>query len=398
MVPGPPMSEGALSGEEDLIPAVLAGERRALARLLTRIESRSDLAEAVVQRLHQHAGRAHVVGLTGAPGTGKSTLAAALARELRGRGESVAIVAVDPSSPLNGGALLGDRIRMSSLSGDAGIYMRSMAGRGTGSGLSKGMNAVATVLAAAGFGVVLVETVGAGQDEVAIAEEAQTTVVVTSPGAGDDIQAMKAGILEIADVLVVNKADQEGADRLVAALTFGRGRAASVDSGAPYPAPGAARGPEPSGFPGGHGEGTGHPTQRERGPLVAAGAGVDDERLSSAWDVAVLKTVATTGRGVVELGAALRRHRTWLAQRGRQGESARAMAEQRILRWVAAKAVERATAAARHSDGWSSLVDAVAAGHLAPSAAAGTVLHDLAAGPARERPAQELAGGAPQSP
>lgn len=203
---------------EDLVRRLLAGERRALARVITLVESATPEGRRAIALLHQHTGRAHVVGITGGSGAGKSTLAAALARELRQRGRSLGIVAVDPTSPFSHGALLGDRIRMQELSRDPEVFVRSMATRGELGGLAPTTAEVVAVLDAAGKDIVLVETVGAGQDEVEVASAADTTVVVLTPGAGDEVQAMKAGIMEVADLLVVNKADLPGADALVAQL------------------------------------------------------------------------------------------------------------------------------------------------------------------------------------
>lgn len=203
---------------EDLLARVRQGEIRAIARLITRVENSDAAAETAVRALYPHTGQAHVVGVTGAPGAGKSTLVNALTRVLRQREKKVGIVAVDPSSPFTGGALLGDRVRMSDLAGDRGVFIRSMASRGRLGGLAQTTAVVVKILDAAGYDVVLVETVGAGQAEVDIAEAAQTTVVIEAPGMGDDIQSIKAGILEIADILVVNKADRPGANRAVRSL------------------------------------------------------------------------------------------------------------------------------------------------------------------------------------
>lgn len=193
--------------------------RRELARLITGIENGDAAALQKVKALHAQAGNAGaVVGITGAPGTGKSTLVAALAREARARQRTVAILSIDPSSPFSGGAILGDRIRMRELSGDVGVFIRSMANRGAKGGLANAAADVVAVLDAAGYDLILLETVGAGQAEVDVARVADTVVVVEAPGLGDDVQAIKAGILEIADILVVNKADREGADATVAAL------------------------------------------------------------------------------------------------------------------------------------------------------------------------------------
>jgi LAO/AO transport system kinase len=201
-----------------LLPGVLAGDTRSIARLLTRAESGIEEARAALDAAYEGAGRAHVVGITGVPGSGKSTLVAKLVADIRRDGRTVAIVAIDPSSPFSGGAILGDRIRMAELAGDPGVFVRSMATRGALGGLAHGTLEAVDVLDAAGFDVVMIETVGVGQDEVDIARAAHTTVVVSAPGLGDDIQAIKAGILEIADVHVVSKCDRPEADRTVADL------------------------------------------------------------------------------------------------------------------------------------------------------------------------------------
>jgi LAO/AO transport system kinase len=198
-----------------LADAVLQGDRRALARLLTYVENEREGVEQALAALFLHTGHAHIIGVTGAPGTGKSSLVSALAKAYRAGGKTVGIIAVDPTSPFSGGAVLGDRIRMRDLSGDSGVFIRSMATRGSLGGLARATRDAVRVMDAAGFDVVMVETVGAGQSEVDIARAAQTTLVVEAPGLGDDVQAIKAGILEIADVLVVNKADRPGADNTV---------------------------------------------------------------------------------------------------------------------------------------------------------------------------------------
>ncbi len=202
----------------ELIKRLLTGDRRAIARLITIIENDGAEAQEALAALYPHTGRAHIVGVTGAPGTGKSTLVNELAKIYRKRDRTVGIIAVDPSSPFSGGALLGDRIRMRDLSGDPGIFIRSMATRGSLGGLARATADAVKVLDAAGYQTIFVETVGAGQSEVDIAKAAHTTIVVEAPGLGDEIQAFKAGITEIADIFVVNKADREGADSAALAL------------------------------------------------------------------------------------------------------------------------------------------------------------------------------------
>lgn len=199
------------------IDRIRAGDRRALAKFLTAVESDRASVSAELSQLYNYADAA-LIGVTGAPGVGKSALVAALTKRLRQRGQCVAIIAVDPSSPFSGGAILGDRVRMSSLSGDRGVFIRSMANRGRLGGLAWTTQDVARVLSAAGFDLVIIETVGAGQSDVEIARLAPTTIVVVAPGAGDSVQALKAGILEIGDILVVNKSDTAGAQETARSL------------------------------------------------------------------------------------------------------------------------------------------------------------------------------------
>lgn len=207
------------------VEGALAGDVRAIARLLSRAEAGDNEARPALDEMFRRAGRAHIVGVTGVPGSGKSTLVAKLAAEVRRGGRKIGIVAIDPSSPFSGGAILGDRIRMGELAGDPGVFVRSMATRGALGGLAHGTLEAVDVLDAAGFDMVMIETVGVGQDEVDVARAAHTTVVVSAPGLGDDIQAIKAGILEIADIHVVSKCDKAEAAKtlgdLKAMLTLG---------------------------------------------------------------------------------------------------------------------------------------------------------------------------------
>lgn len=201
-----------------LLDSFLRGDRLALARVLTQVENNTPEGRAMLNALFPRTGRAHLIGITGSPGTGKSTLVNQLALFYRGQNKTVAIVAVDPSSPFSGGAVLGDRVRMKDLSGDTGVFIRSMASRGSLGGLAQATAGEVQVFDAAGYEIVLIETVGAGQAEVDIVRLAHTTLVVEAPGLGDDIQAIKAGILEIADILVVNKADRPGVENTEKAL------------------------------------------------------------------------------------------------------------------------------------------------------------------------------------
>ena len=218
----------------DISQGFFKGDKLALARAISAIENEHASASKIMSDVAGHLGRAAIIGITGPPGAGKSTLTSALTSAFRGRGLTVGVVAVDPSSPLTGGAILGDRIRMTKFSNDDGVFIRSLASRGSVGGLSRATSKVAHLMDAAGFDIVLIETVGAGQSEVEIMNYADVTVVVSAPGLGDEIQAFKAGILEIADILVVNKADLEYADitvqQLKGSVALGRadGRAVEV--------------------------------------------------------------------------------------------------------------------------------------------------------------------------
>lgn len=287
-----------------LVQDVLAGNRRALARLITRIENSQPDARAALAALFPHTGRAYVVGITGAPGIGKSTVVNALARVLRIRQHTVGIIAVDPSSPFSGGAVLGDRVRMAELAGDPGVYIRSMANRGTLGGLAAATNDVVRVLDAAGFDVVLVETVGAGQSEVDIARTAHTTLVIDAPGLGDDVQAIKAGILEIADVLVVNKADHPGVQNTVRALRT------MLELGHRFR------------LSGHHGLGLAAQPEQARGE--------PDGPAYDFWQVPIIETIATERAGIEALADAVEAHRAYLTESGQLAERERYRIEAEI--------------------------------------------------------------------
>lgn len=262
-----------------------AANKLALSRLISEVENETSAGKAALDECFSRSGNAHLIGVTGAPGTGKSSLVNRLAQLIRRESkQTVAIVAIDPSSPFTGGAILGDRVRMRDLSGDAGVFIRSMASRGELGGLSRATAGVVQVLDAAGYDLILIETVGAGQSEVDIARLAHTTIVVESPGMGDDIQAIKAGILEIADILVVNKADRPGIENteraLRANLELGYSHRVSNKVGH-------------SGF-------------------VEENVALDTE----AWVPPVIKTIATEESGFPELIKAIADHRQYLQKTG----------------------------------------------------------------------------------
>ena len=209
-----------MTASPDLAQAVIRGQYRALAQAVSLVEREDPAAERLLADIYSSTGRARIVGITGSPGAGKSTLVAALAKHYRARQMRVGIIAVDPTSPFTGGAILGDRIRMADLYTDRGVFIRSMATRGFMGGLAKATNDVVDLLDASGFDIVIVETVGVGQDEVDVIRTVQSNIVLLVPGMGDDIQAIKAGIMEIGDIFVVNKADRPGADRTVTEITM----------------------------------------------------------------------------------------------------------------------------------------------------------------------------------
>jgi len=312
-----------------LVPAVLAGDERAIARMLSRAESASAEARDALDTMFAKAGRAHVVGITGVPGSGKSTLVAKLAAAVRASGRTIGIVAVDPSSPYSGGAILGDRIRMTDLGGDRGVFVRSMATRGALGGLAGGTLESVDVLDAAGFDVVVIETVGVGQDEVEVARAAHTTVVVSAPGLGDDIQAIKAGVLEIADIHVVSKCDKPDADRTVADLKT----------------------------------------------MLAIGLATGHRR---AWHPPVVPVTALRDEGVAVLLEAIDRHREALQTSGEMAVRRRDIAERRLLRAGEEMLRERF---AQHRDGQiAALLDELVQRRRSPRACARTLLQTLRIG------------------
>lgn len=304
------------------------GDQAALSRLISRAESGVEEARGALAEIYKSAGQAHVVGITGVPGSGKSTLVGKLAQQIRKSGRTVAVIAVDPSSPYSGGAILGDRIRMSDLALDPGVYIRSMATRGSTGGLARATLAVADILDAAGFDLIVIETVGVGQDEVEIARASHTTVVVSAPGLGDDIQAIKAGILEIADIHVVSKCDRPDANRTLTDLKAMLALAASL-------------GEKP------------------------------------AWQVPVVATSAQTDEGIAELLATIDRYRA-VQQASPLGPARlRHIAEYRALK--TAEDLLRTRFAAARNLGLAAIVEKISRRELDPFSAAESLLNNAAA-------------------
>jgi LAO/AO transport system kinase len=307
---------------EDLVERLLAGNRRALSRLLTLIENDAPEGRRALRLLYPRSGKAHTVGLTGSAGSGKSTLSGAIAREMRRRGRTLGIVAIDPTSPFSQGALLGDRIRMQDLTSDAEVFLRSMATRGNLGGVAPATAGVVTALDAFGKDVVLVETVGAGQDEVEVAAMADTTVVVLTPGSGDDVQAMKAGIMEIADILVVNKCDLPNADLLARQL------ASIVDA-----APGQRRTP-------------------------------------------ILQTAGALGDGIDALLDALEEHRAYITASKTREAHRREQAQHQVLALARQRIIDRLVAQHTTDGRLDALVEQVARRELDPHSAADALISD----------------------
>ena len=295
---------------------LLNGERRALARLLTHAENGTERGRAAIQSLYSRTGHAHTIGVTGSAGAGKSTVVGALALEYRQRGSTVGIVAVDPSSPFTTGAILGDRVRMQALTNDPDIFIRSMASRGALGGLSDGVADAILLLDAYGKDIILIETVGAGQDEVEIAGAAQSTILINTPGMGDDIQTMKAGIMEIADVFAVNKADLPGADLLIGQLRA----------------------------------------------LLSLNTAQN-------WVPPIVRMIATERSGIAELADACDAHRTFLAESGLLAADERKRVRQRILGLTRSRLLAELLDPARGEDRLETLVTAVVDRTLDPHAA-----------------------------
>lgn len=315
------------------VPSLVAqareGRPRAVARLISLVEGASPQLREVMAALAPLAGHAYVVGLTGSPGVGKSTSTSALVSAYRRTGKRVGVLAVDPSSPFSGGALLGDRVRMSEHASDPGVYIRSMATRGHLGGLAWSAPQAIRVLDAAGCDVILVETVGVGQSEVEIASQADTSVVLLAPGMGDGIQAAKAGILEIGDVYVVNKADRDGADA----------------------------------------------TARELNHML----GLGESRGAGDWRPPIVKTVAARGEGIDEVVEALEKHRAWMEERGVLAER-RAARAAREVETIAVTALRERIADLHGDTRLSALAERIVLGELDPYAAADELVASLTSG------------------
>lgn len=310
-----------------LVDRARAGDPRAVGRLISLVERASPLLREVAAALAPHTGQAAVIGLTGSPGVGKSTTTAAIVKALRARGDRVGVLAVDPSSPFSGGALLGDRVRMQDHATDPGVFIRSMASRGHLGGLAWATPQALRVLDAAGCDVVLIETVGVGQGEVEVASLADTTLVLLAPGMGDGIQAAKAGILEVADVFVVNKADRDGADQTVRDLRY----------------------------------------------MLSLGGRHSE---AGAWRPPIVRTVAYREEGVQEVLEEVDRHRAWLAGSGELATRRRARAAGEIEA-IALGALRERIADVHGSSALGTLAEQVVAGTLDPYAAADDLLASL---------------------
>ncbi len=307
----------------DLVERLLSGDRRAAAQLVTLLEDNGSAAREAIAALYPHTGRAHIVGVTGSPGTGKSTLVYELAKEFRSRGKTVGIIAVDPTSPFSGGALLGDRIRMQKLSTDEGVFIRSMASRGQLGGLARATGDAIKVLDAFGRDIIMVETVGAGQSEVEIARAAHTVLVVDAPGLGDDIQAIKAGLFEIADIFVVNKADRDGAERTRLTLQM------MLD--------------------------------------------MNEGGKESAWRPPLIKTIALQGEGSASVADAVEQHLAYLKESGQLHIRSRRLAEEELRR-ILGHELLRSLLDSTREEQWQFLIGEVAERELDPYTAADNLL------------------------
>ena len=343
------------SREQELLDRFRAGQRTALARAITMVENGRPGFERLLHALHPEMGRAHRIGITGPPGAGKSTLTSKLALGYREAGERVGIVAVDPTSPFTGGALLGDRIRMNNISTDPGVFIRSMATRGALGGLATTTKEVADLLDAFGFERVVMETVGVGQSELEIAGTADTTVVVLVPESGDSIQAMKAGLMEVADLFVINKADRPGADRLAQEIEV----MLHMRLG---DAPQAA---------GHHGV-----SLKTVGRAAREGAKQHAEE-QGGWAIPVLKTVSQSGEGLEELARTLDRHRVYLEASGELSRRRRARLAERVRAVVERRLQKLAWESGRGEEILGELLPALETGDASPYEVAERIVGEL---------------------
>ena len=397
----PSVDPAVAARNRQLVASLLDGDHRALARVISRIEDRASGHRDLVSRLHAHTGDAAVIGITGSPGAGKSTLVDKLAAAYRDRGDTVGVVAVDPASPYSGGSVLGDRIRMAATVGDMDVFVRSMSARGRLGGLSTATTDAVHALDAFGKDVVLVETVGAGQNEVEIVRTADTVAVVVQPGSGDDVQMLKAGILEIGDAFVVNKADMDGVDRLIAELEemlhrgdtggavgsdVGSDVGNDVDTGGHHGPTGASittDGTDPDrSDPGSVGRSDGDDRDSNDDPDFDDGPGSD----SSTWDPRVVTTVATTGEGIDDLVDAFDAHTRYLRESGAGRKRARSRHAAEIRRLVREDTNVLVDAELRRRGGLDALADRVLAGDTDPYAIASSVVDPIADCIDAERP------------
>jgi LAO/AO transport system kinase len=320
-----PKEAAAASPTRQLVDRLLAGDRGAASRLMTLVENRGEGYAEAMGLIAPHTGRAYLIGVTGPPGAGKSTLVTQLIKHYRAEGQTLGVIAVDPTSAISGGAILGDRIRMLEFYQDQGVFVRSMASRGQLGGLAAATADVGRVMDAYGRDLVIIETVGVGQDEVSIAGLADTTMLIEVPGMGDDVQALKAGVLEIADVLVINKADREGADRLASQIK-------TVMRLLPY--------------------------------------------AEGAWIPPIVKTVAVESTGVAELAEAIQKHRSYLGENGRLEKNRRARLKTEVLERARDIILRRLTAGLGRQDTLDQIIDDIMSHKTDPATAAELLVGD----------------------
>ncbi len=311
---------------QNIVERLLNGDRRALARMVTLIESETPQVQHYLAELHQHAGKAHIIGVTGSPGAGKSTLVTQLVRELRKREHKVGVIAVDPTSPFTGGAILGDRIRMMELAGDPNVFIRSMASRGSLGGLAASTRDVVRAMDAASYDPIIIETVGTGQAEVEVMRTAQTVLVVCAPGMGDEVQAIKAGILEIADIFVVSKMDRPGADQTVAELAM----------------------------------------------LLS----LDQNRRQAQWRIPIIKTSALKAQGLNQLADAIQQHGNYLRESGMLAQRAQRQVRSEIQTLIL-HGVSNALKAQVSEEEWNALIEEVTARQRNPYSVAQELLERI---------------------